>query len=170
MEELNMATSKFNGIRQLSYEQAKREIQAGDIFLCSGNYLVSELIKKASNSIFSHVGLFCYWNDRILVLESVEDDGVRAVSLSHYLFNYENSKNKYNGKLYVARHTAVQDPLFKKEKITRMLGKAVDLLNRNYDKGEIAQIVARIGLGIGRHSDDDEYIYLSRTYCSRPEY
>ena len=39
-----------------------------------------------------------------------------------------------------------------------MFGKAVDLLNRNYDKDEIAKIVARIGLGIGRHRNDKEYI------------
>ena len=153
-----MGTSKFNGVNQLSYEQAKKEIKAGDILFCSGSYLVSELIRKASDSIFSHVGLLFFWNDRLVVLESVEDDGVRAVPLSHYLYNYENSKKKYNGKLYVGRHAAVDDPNFDKEKIKRMLGKAVDLLNRNYDKGEIAEIVARIGLGIGRHRDDEEYI------------
>ncbi|CAH2213511.1 YiiX/YebB-like N1pC/P60 family cysteine hydrolase [Tepidibacter aestuarii] len=153
-----MGTSKFNGVNQISYEQAKKEIETGDILFCSGRYLVSELIKKASDSIFSHVGLLFYWNNRIVVLESVEDDGVRAVPLSHYLYNYENSKKKYNGELYVARHEVVASSHFDKEKIKRMLGKAVDLLNRNYDKDEIAQIVARIGLGIGRHRDNEEYI------------
>jgi hypothetical protein len=39
-----------------------------------------------------------------------------------------------------------------------MCGRAIDLLNRNYDKNEIAEIVARIGLDIGRHRNDDEYI------------
>jgi hypothetical protein len=153
-----MGTSKFTGVKQLSYELAREEIKTGDILLCSGRYLVSELIKKASDSIFSHVGLLCYWNDRVVVLESVEDDGVRTVPLSHYLYNYENSKKKYNGELYIARHQAVGDPNFNKDKIKRMLGKAVDLLNRNYDKVEIARIVARVGLGIGRHKDDQEYI------------
>jgi hypothetical protein len=153
-----MGTSKFTGVKQLSYELARKEIKTGDILLCSGRYLVSELIKKASDSIFSHVGLLCYWNDRVVVLESVEDDGVRTVPLSHYLYNYENSKKKYNGELYIARHQAVGDPNFNKDKIKRMLGKAVDLLNRNYDKDEIARIVARVGLGIGRHKDDQEYI------------
>jgi hypothetical protein len=41
-----MGTSKFTGVNQLSYEQAKKEIKAGDILFCSGSYLVSELIKK----------------------------------------------------------------------------------------------------------------------------
>lgn len=153
-----MGTSKFNGINKLSYEQARREIQQGDILFCSGRYLVSELIKNTSDSIFSHVGLLCYWNDRLVVLESVEDDGVRAVPLSHYLFNYENSKKKYNGELYIARHLSINDPDFENKKMKKMLGKAVDLLNHNYDKDEIAKIFARISLGIGRHSDDQEYI------------
>jgi hypothetical protein len=153
-----MGTSKFNGVNRISYEQAKKEIKTGDILFCSGRYLVSELIKKVSDSIFSHVALLFYWDERIIVLESVENDGVRAVPLSHYLYNYENSKEKYNGEIYVARHEVLDSPDFDKEKIKRMLGKAVDLLNRNYDKDEIAKIVSRIGLGIGRHRDDDEYI------------
>lgn len=158
MEDGYMGTSKFNGITQLSYEQARKEIRPGDILLCSGRYLVSELIKKASDSIFSHVGLLCYWNDRLVVLESVEDDGVRAVPLSHYLSNYENSKMKYNGELFIARHVSISDTYFDNGRLKKMLGKAVDLLNHNYDKDEIAKIIARISLGIGRHSDDQEYI------------
>lgn len=153
-----MGTSKFNDIDRLSYQQARTKIMTGDILFCSGNYLVSELIKKASDSIFSHVALLLHWNDRVVVLESVEDDGVRAVPLSHYLYNYENSKKTYNGELYIARHEIIESPNFDKDKLKSMFGKAVDLLNRNYDKNEIAKIVARIGLGIERHRDDDEYI------------
>lgn len=153
-----MGTAKFNEINEITYQQVKGEIKTGDILLCSGRYLVSELIKKASDSIFSHVALLFYWNDRVIVLESVEDDGVRAVPLSHYLYNYENNGKIYNGELYIARHEVINSPNFDEEKLKRMFGKAVDLLNRNYDKDEIAQIVARIGLGIGRHKDDDEYI------------
>lgn len=153
-----MGTGKFNGMDRIAYQQVRDEIQTGDIFLCSGHYLVSELIKKVSDSIFSHVALLLKWNDRIIVLESVEDDGVRAVPLSHYLYNYENKKRTYNGELYIARHLALENPNFDKRLLKKMFGKAIDLLNRNYDKDEIAQIVARIGLGIGRHKDDDEYI------------
>jgi hypothetical protein len=153
-----MGTSKFNGINKISYQLAKGEIKEGDLLFCSGRYLVSELIKKASDSIFSHVALLLYWKDHILVLESVEDDGVRVIPLSHYLYNYENSKKKYNGEIYVARHQVVGSPGFDKEKINKMFGKVVELLNRNYDNDEIAKIVARIGLGIGRHKDDEEYI------------
>ena len=75
----------------MSCEQAKNNIKTGDILYCSGRYLVSEMIKKLSNSLFSHVTSLIYWNEHVLVLESVEDDGIRVVPLSHYLYNYENS-------------------------------------------------------------------------------
>ena len=153
-----MGTDKFNGIDTISYTEARGQIMNADFLFCNGRYLVSELIKKASNSFFSHVALLLHWNDRVVVLESVEDDGVRVVPLSHYLYNYENSKKPYNGELYIARHEAIESLVYDNEKLKRMFGKAVDLLNRNYDKDEIAKIVARIGLGIGRHRNDKEYI------------
>lgn len=153
-----MGTNKFNDINQISYEQAIREIQTGDIILCSGQYLVSELIKKASNSIFSHVGILFRWNEHIMILESVEDDGVRAIPLWHYVKNYENSNRKYNGYIYVARHEMIKNSNLSSGKIRIFFEEAINSLNRNYDKNEIARIVARIGLGIGRHEDNDEYI------------
>ncbi|MBV5339640.1 MAG: hypothetical protein J0665_08765 [Deltaproteobacteria bacterium] len=74
--------------------------------------------------------------------------------LSHYLTNYENSGNGYNGKLYLGRLTTTLDSA----RIDNMLGKAVDLLNRKYDKAEIAKIALRIATGIGRYSKNEEYI------------
>ncbi|MCU7767014.1 YiiX/YebB-like N1pC/P60 family cysteine hydrolase [Priestia megaterium] len=153
-----MGTNKFNGIQKVSYQQAITQIKTGDILLCSGQYLVSELIKKFSDSIFSHVALLIYWNDHLLVLESVEDDGVRIVPLSHYISNYENSGSKYKGELYIAHHQLIDDVNFDKEKTKKMFNKAISLLNCNYDKDEVAQIIARIALNIGRHKDNDKYI------------
>jgi len=153
-----MGTTKFNNLTQISYGEAKKLIKNGDIFFCSGRYLVSELIKKASNSIFSHVGLLYHWNNDIFVLESVEDDGVRAIPLSHYLDNYENTNGKYNGEIYVARYEIFDKPDFDNGKINKIFESAITLLNRNYDKVEIAKIVARIGLEVGKHQDNNEYI------------
>jgi hypothetical protein len=39
-----------------------------------------------------------------------------------------------------------------------MLGKAADILNRKYDVDEIAEMLARLTLGLGAHKDDDAYI------------
>lgn len=153
-----MGTTKFNELTQISYVEAIKEIKNGDIFFCSGRYLVSELIKKALNSIFSHVGLLYHWNNDVFLLESVEDHGVRAIPLFDYLENYENSNKKYNGEIYVARYKDFDTPDFDKEKLNNMFESAIKLLNRNYDKAEIAKIVARIGLNVGKHQDNDEYI------------
>lgn len=119
---------------------------------------MSELIKKLSDSLFSHVALLVSWHDHVLVIESVEDDGVRVVPLTHYLYNYENSKEKYKGEMYIGRHEVVASPDFDQEKVRQMCGRAIELLNRDYDKEEIAKIVARIGLGIGKHKDDEDYM------------
>lgn len=141
----------------VSYQQVRHQIQSGDFLFCSGNYLLSHAIKRFSKSNFSHVGLLLSWNDRILLAESVEDDGVRFVPLSHYLTNYENSKKKYNGRLFIARHK-IFTPKPEEKKINQLFGRAADLLNCNYDKGDIATIAARISLGIGRRSEDDAFI------------
>ncbi len=151
-----MATNKFMGVQKLAYTQAKTHIQTGDLLFCSGNYMVSKVIQKFSGSMFSHIGLVFHWNNRIMMLESVEDDGVRVVPVSHYLQNYENTNKPYNGTIYIARHKDIENA--KQEELHEMIGTGLDLLNRNYDKDEIARIVSRIALGIGKHKDDQEYI------------
>jgi hypothetical protein len=153
-----MGTQKFKNIRIDKYENIINVLKTGDIFLCSGNYLVSQLIKEVSTSMFSHVGIIVKWGEHILLMESVEDDGVRIVPLDHYLYNYENSNQKYNGSLYVARHNLLANLNNEDENIKTLTKTGLNLLNRSYDKNEIARIIARIGLGMGKHKDNNEYI------------
>ena len=149
-----MGTTKFDGIDRRPYKNARQDIRTGDIFLAAGNYPISRMIGHFSGSIFSHVGFVFTWNSRVLLLESVEDDGVRSVPLSQYVSDYENSGEPYNGRLFLARHNTSLDT----DKINKMLGKAADNLNRKYDKDEIAKILARVTMGFGKHSDNDAYI------------
>ncbi|MFC3886124.1 YiiX/YebB-like N1pC/P60 family cysteine hydrolase [Bacillus songklensis] len=153
-----VGTDKFKNITVDKYENLINVLKSGDIFFCSGNYLVSELIKKVSGSMFSHTGIIIKWGEHTLVMESVEDDGVRMVPLEHYINNYENSNKRYNGSLYVARHKLLENLNNEDEMIRNLIKIGLSLLNRSYDKNEIARIVARIGLGIGRHEDNEEYI------------
>ncbi|MEM5687949.1 hypothetical protein AAHB49_25150 [Bacillus cereus] len=46
---------------------------------------MSKLIKKVSESMFSHTGIIVKWGEHTLIMESVEDDGVRIVPLEHYI-------------------------------------------------------------------------------------
>ncbi|OZM56633.1 hypothetical protein CIB95_10435 [Lottiidibacillus patelloidae] len=153
-----MGTTKFNNLRKIPYLKARDYLRTGDILFCSGEHIVSKLIRKFSNSNISHVGIIVKWNSRVLLLESVEDDGVRIIPFSQYVNNYENSKKPYAGKLYIGRHRTLHAPTFNKEDLREMLGKAADLLNRKYDKNEITKIISRIALGLSSHKDDDEYI------------
>jgi hypothetical protein len=149
-----MGTAKFEGLGLSRYEDIRGEIRTGDLLFCAGNYALSRIIEHFSDSMFSHVGLLYCWNDRVLVFESVEDDGVRLVPLSHYVRDYENSGAAYDGRLFVGRH---DDPL-PPEQLLAMLGRAADELNRRYDKEEMIEILARITIGLGKHQDDDAYI------------
>jgi len=149
-----MGTKKFENLTRRRYADARQDIKTGDLFFASGNYPVSRIIETFSDSIFSHVGFVLTWNSRVLVLESVEDDGVRAAPLSHYINNYENSGSPYNGRLFLARYNLALD----QPGLMHMLGEAADLLNRKYDMEEIAQILARITIGLGKHSDNNTYI------------
>lgn len=149
-----MGTAKFEGLGLSRYEDIRAEIRTGDLLLCSGNYAISRIIEHFSDSMFSHVGLLYCWNDRVLVFESVEDDGVRLVPLSHYVRDYENTGAAYDGRLFIGRHDEPLDPA----RIDAMLGRAADELNRKYDREEMFEILARITIGLGRHEDDAAYI------------
>lgn len=149
-----MGTQKFDGLKKRQYPEIRQDIRTGDILFAAGNYPISRMIAHFSDSIFSHVGFVFTWNSRVLLLESVEDDGVRSVPLSQYVYDYENSGQPYNGRLFLARYNTSLDA----EKTNRMLGKAADTLNRKYDKDEIAKILARVTIGFGKHSDNDAYI------------
>ncbi|MCA1030908.1 hypothetical protein LCL95_07740 [Bacillus timonensis] len=153
-----MEIKKFKNIHKLQYAEARAHLQTGDLFLCSGNHIISDLIKKFSNSMFSHVGMILRWNDRILLFESVEDDGVRVIPLSQYVFNFENSEKPYSGRLFIGRHRALHSNNFDQNHLNEMFGKAADLLNKKYDKNEIAHIVSRIALGRAKHKDNEAYM------------
>jgi hypothetical protein len=127
-----------------AYEQLRKQVKSGDILLCSGNSFFSNMIKQATNSIWSHVGFILRLDviDRILVLESVESIGVRAVPLSSYMRDYNGTGKSYPGKVMIARH---QD--MKQEHIANLSKKALDLLGYPYAMDQVVKIPARIGAG-----------------------
>lgn len=125
------------------YYELRREIRSGDILLCSGNSLFSSLIQKATNSVWSHVGFILRIDsiNRIMVLESVETIGVRAIPLSNYIHDYNGTGRGYEGRVMLARHHEVRE-----ENIVKLSRAAVDLLGYPYRNQEIAHIAARLSL------------------------
>ncbi len=47
----------FNTHPSVPYDKARGEIRSGDLLLCSGSGLVSDIIKDATKSLFSHVAI-----------------------------------------------------------------------------------------------------------------
>ncbi len=136
------------------YSDIRQTIKSGDILLCSGSAAFSNMIKQATQSVWSHVAFIIRLDaiDRIMVLESVESIGVRTVPLSNYAFDYNGTGKGYPGRLMFARHSDVAE-----ENIPKLSRTATDLLGFPYNTQEIVRIAARISmntLGISEPTQD----------------
>ncbi len=127
------------------YASIRALVRSGDLLLCSGNYWFSKLLRKASNSCWSHVG-FVMESDSsegALVLESVERLGVRTVPLAKYLDDYDDEGHPYPGGIALARHrdfAARANP-----DMLRQLGRAAaERFGYAYAADQIGRIAARI--------------------------
>lgn len=151
---------KLEALPQQSYSQFRDQVKSGDLFFASGNYLVSQAIQKATSSVWSHVGIIFNLKsiDRVLLLESVEDMGVRFAPLSKYLQDYADGK-PYDGRCVIARCSEMTDALSR-----GVASFGIEELTRPYDKEEIGRILARISLGLGKRRDDREYICSELVY------
>lgn len=144
----------------LPYPQFRKKLKSGDLLFASGDYLVSKAIQKVTDSPWSHVGIVFRLDaiDRVLLLESVEDMGVRFAPLSKYLTDYEGGK-PYKGRVVLGRCKDVND-----KTVAGLSTFGIDELTRPYDKDEIAKIIARIALGLGKKEKDREYICSELVY------
>lgn len=154
--------AQFPNLRPKTYDEIRNEVRSGDILLCQGSGIFSQMIQTVTKSVWSHVAFIMRLDeiDRIMVLESVEPIGVRTVPLSHYVRDYKDGKG-YPGKLLVARHDAFVDVT--ETKLNKMAQYVIDRFGYPYDKDEIARIAARITLGLfglkkGKANWDQEYI------------
>ncbi|MDH3393271.1 MAG: YiiX/YebB-like N1pC/P60 family cysteine hydrolase [Desulfobulbaceae bacterium] len=166
--------ARFPRIRKNPYDSARSEIRSGDILLASGNYMFSKLIRKATDSCWSHVAFVMRLDeiDRVMVLESIEGKGVRTLPLSEYVSNFEGSGEGYNGRLAIARHSDFEAKVTAK-KMKSLAQFAVDRFAYPYDEEEIARITARIvGAKLGfkprEMKRNEEYICSEYVYeCYR---
>jgi hypothetical protein len=86
-------------------------IRDGDILLCSGHDPFSRLIGWATRSPWTHVALAYRWPDlnRIMVFESVQQFGVRTVTLRRFCSESSTGQKPYPGKIVLARHADYND-------------------------------------------------------------
>jgi len=158
----------FPNLPTKNYFDIRQNIRSGDILLCSGNAPFSNMIKQVTHSVWSHVAFIVRLDfiNRILVLESVESIGVRAVPLSSYVFDYNATGKGYDGRLMLARH---QD--LKQENIPKLSKTATDLLGYPYNTEEIIRIATRIGMNaLGVNNSEKDTTPQREFICSEYAY
>jgi hypothetical protein len=131
---------------QMDAEAIERDIQDGDLLLCSGTRIFSKLIRWATKSPWSHVAIAMRADPigRVMVLESVEKIGVRTLPFQTFAFGV-GGKHPYPGRIVLARHArlAAAGP----ETQRRVAQFAVDTLGDPFAPGEVLKIAARIIVG-----------------------
>lgn len=160
----HMTSPELDALDVTPYQDVRSTLKSGDLMFTSGEYLVSKTIRQFTNSPWSHVGIVFHLDsiDRVLLLESVEDMGVRFAPLSKYLTDYGKGK-PYRGRIVLARCRGVDSSAI--NDIARF---GIDELTCPYDHDQIAAIIARIALGLGRRQHDRQYICSELVYeCFR---
>jgi hypothetical protein len=124
------------------YAVVRKLVQDGDLFLCQGRDPFSKLIQWSTKSPWSHIAIAFRIEtlDRVIVIESVEKIGVRAVALSEFCSRDSEGTSPYPGKIVLARHKAFGAMT----KIKPMAKFAFDHLGCRFAPGEIAKIGFRI--------------------------
>ncbi len=128
-----------------------RLVRDGDVFLCSGNDPFSKLIGWATDSPWTHVALAYRWPSlgRIMVFESVQHYGVRAVSLHRFISQSSTGQRPYPGQIVLARHEDFADHHGKAGSAAhdRLAAFAIDRFGDPFAAAEILNIAARIAFG-----------------------
>ena len=127
------------------YAQVRKLVQDGDLLLCQGRDPFSKLIRWSTRSPWSHIAIAFRIEslDRVIVIESVEKIGVRAVALSEFVSRDSEGTSPYPGKILLVRHNAYgggpEDP-----KVGAMASFAFDHLGCHFAPYEIVKIGLRI--------------------------
>jgi len=144
----NISKKELQKINITNYDEIRKSITSGMLAFMSGNYPISKIIGKFTKSPWSHIGILFYIKeiDRVMLLESVEDMGVRFIPFSHYV-------KEYDGEVVVCSLNNLPNI-----DLNIHLAKGIDLILRKYDKIELGRIVARIIHGEGKVHDNQAYI------------
>ncbi len=146
---MTVTTEDFEALPVLPYSQARQQMLTGDIMLFHSSGLGSQLIEYATHSLWCHAAFI--WNmeavDRMLLLESVDTYGVRAMPLSNKINGSLANPKPYPGKLLLARHKAFPNPA-DPQALKTMTGFAIDRWGFPYSPAELARVAARIADGM----------------------
>lgn len=144
-----VTAEQYRAMSREPYSKARERLQTGDILLFSSHSLFSSVIEAATHSPWSHSALV--WraggSDRILLLESIENIGIRAISARTSINGVGPKPKPYTGGLLAVRHRRLRDPL-PSEMEAKLLRFGIDHLGDPYSAMELARIAARVTLGL----------------------
>lgn len=125
------------------YAEVRHQVQDGDLFLCQGKDPFSRLIQWSTGSPWSHVAMAFRIESlgRVIVMESVQEIGVRAVALSDFCSRDSRGHSPYPGKILLARHRRVAGEA---ARVHPMAGFGFDHLGARFAPNEITKIGLRI--------------------------
>lgn len=133
---------------RVAYADIRPWIRSGDLLLAAGDLPFSRLIQRATESLWSHVAfvLRIETGDRVMLLESVESRGVRAVPLRSYLQDYNGTGRAYPGRLLLARHAhfAAHAHRAALQNLARF---DVTRFGQPHDRETVARLAARLAAG-----------------------
>jgi hypothetical protein len=144
------------GIREniRNYEANRDNFQTGDLIFFSGNHWLSNLIRLRSKGAWSHVGVVVKIEEinRLFLVESILEVGVRMIPLSFLAKNYDGHYHHYNGRVAWARYENLTP-----DKALIIKEFALDNLSKQYDKKEYYRILWRTIVGKEKVFHDDKY-------------
>src|SRR5260221_10650431 len=131
--------------KPLPYAQARKLVRDGDLLLCSARDPFSTLIRWATKSPWSHVGMAFHIRaiDRVMVLECVARQGVRTVPLSSFITRTSSGVTPYPGHILLARHAGI-DGRSATRRLREMAEFGFDRLGDPFAQGEMVKILLRI--------------------------
>lgn len=126
------------------YQEVRDLVRDGDIFLCQGHDPFSRLIQWSTGSPWSHIAVAFRIDslERVIVIESVQEIGVRAVALSEFCSRDSTGKSPYPGRILLARHDDLDDG--ESKRVLGMARFAFDHLGNRFAPNEITKIGMRI--------------------------
>jgi hypothetical protein len=163
-----------DALKAQPYAKVRRLVRNGDLLLCSADDLFSKTIRWATRSPWSHIAIAFRLEplDRVMVIESVQQIGVRCVPLSNFVKYTSTGQHPYPGRIILARH---EDFAHKASKagMKRLGAFAADRLGDKFAPGELFKIATRVLMGrFERHmphflGPHDEFIcseYVGRCF------
>jgi uncharacterized protein YycO len=157
------------GINLKFYDAMRTEFNTGDLIFFSGNHWLSGLIRWKSKSAWSHVGMVIRIEemDRLFLVESILESGVRLLPMSFLYKNYSGNNRPYDGRVAWARHAILGEDIQLQNKIREF---CMDNLTKQYDRKEYFRILWRSLVGMKSLFEDDkytcsEYVYEAYKYA-----